>query len=157
MLENVKYRAITKNGHRVPGPLGVKNGYSLESRQKHTPRATRLAKNKSYPFSTDNDPGTTVNAYYAWLSAVFVFLLNQLPIVYIVLHCCFGRSFLTFFLWAFALSIFHYEYYFNVLNQPLCAPGYVCPHIPFEKKIAYKPCTYISLRLLYYSTLLTAV
>ena len=78
----------------IPGPFGVRNGYTLESTQKYTPRATRLAKNKSYPSLRNNGPGTPVSGYYAWLSTVFryFFLLNHWPIiVYIVLHCCFGR------------------------------------------------------------------
>ena len=45
------------------GPLGFKNGYNLESSKKCIPRATRLAKNKSYPFWRDKDPGTPVNGY----------------------------------------------------------------------------------------------
>ena len=71
-LECVPSRAITiilaqypKTG--IPGPFEVKNGYSLESSQKYTRRATRLAKNKSYPFFRDYDPGTPVHGYYARL------------------------------------------------------------------------------------------
>ena len=50
-----------------------------------------------------------------------IFLLNHWPIVYIVLHCCFGRFFIYFW-FTFALSLFHsYEFHFTI--QPLCAPG----------------------------------
>ena len=49
----------------TPGPFGVTNGYTLESSQKYTPRATRLPQNKPNPFLRDNDPGTPVNGYYA--------------------------------------------------------------------------------------------
>ena len=49
----------------TPGPFGVKNGYTLESSPKYTPRATRLAKNKSNPSLRDSDPGAPVNGYYA--------------------------------------------------------------------------------------------
>ena len=63
--------AITKTGYAYTRSVWSQNGYSLESSQKHTPRATRLAKHKSYPFLRDNDPGTPVNAYHAWLSTVF--------------------------------------------------------------------------------------
>ena len=62
-----------------------------------------------------------------------LFLLNHWPIVYIVLHCPFGRY--LFFLFIFALSLFHsYEFHFAI--QPLCAPRQVRPHIH-----TYKPCT----------------
>ena len=130
--------AITKN--RVY-PFGEKNGYHLESSQKYTPRATRLAKNKSYPFLSDNDPGTPVNGYYAWLGLAFnrfwlFFLLNHWRIVYIVLHCCFGRYFLFSFCVSFCSFNFSLQVSFHSI-QPLCAPGYVRPHVH-----TYKPRTY---------------
>ena len=65
---------LTKEG--IPGPFGVKNGYTLKSSQKYTPRATRLAKIKSHPFSRDTDPGTPVNGYYALLSTVFLVIFS---------------------------------------------------------------------------------
>ena len=61
----------------IPGPFGVKNGYSLESSQKRTPRATQLAKTKSYPLLRD-DSGTRVNAYYARLTYIYICFFCEL-------------------------------------------------------------------------------
>ena len=62
-------RAITKSGYTrsVWSQKRVHPGI----KSKHTPRATRLAKNKLYPCMRENDPGTPVNGYYAWPSTVF--------------------------------------------------------------------------------------
>ena len=90
------------------GAFGVKNGYALESSQNYTPRATRLAINKSYPFSRDDDPGTPVNDYYAWLSTVFL-LLRVFFAIDLLVGCtllCTAASVVIFFLvssWFFGL------------------------------------------------------
>ena len=64
--------------------FGFKNGYSQESSQKYTPRATRLAKNKSYLFLRDKWPGYACE----WL-----------------LCLAFNRFWLFFFASPFALSL----------------------------------------------------
>ena len=55
----------------IPGHFPIKNGYTLKSSKKRTPRATRLVQKKLYLVLRDNVPGTPVNGHYAWLSPVF--------------------------------------------------------------------------------------
>ena len=75
----------------------------LESSQKYTRRATRLAKNKSYPFFRDYDPGTPVNGYYASasasLSTVSDYLLLRVFVLYYVPGSLWLRSLFSFGFW----------------------------------------------------------
>ena len=84
-----------------------------------------MAKNKSYPFFRDYDPGTPVNGYYARLSTVSDYLLLRVPGICFVLYLVvygFGRYFLLVFGLYFALQIFHYEFHFTLFNH--------YPHLP---------------------------
>ena len=93
----------------------------LESSKTHAQRATRLAKNKLYPFLRETVPGTTVNVYYAWLSTVFGYLFWLTTCLQ-----CASLSTAS----AAVLSLFHFlpssfTFHFNSI-QPFYAPGYVC-------------------------------
>lgn len=77
---------VTKNGYTRA--VFSKNGYSRKSSRKRTPRAIRLVKNKSQPFSRGNGTGAPITAYLAyvllWFSTVFFFqyfFVHQLPII----------------------------------------------------------------------------
>ena len=150
-VELLKRWAITKEGYTqsVWGQKRVHSG--IKSKIHHEPRDWQKTNRTRFPEM--NEPGTPVNGYkyYAWLSTVlgyfFCFTLGlRVFVVYIVLHCCFGRYFLFSFLVYFCSFSFSLRVSFHSI-QPLFAPGYVRPHVR-----TYKPCTYyiVSLRLLYY-------
>ena len=126
MLILLFFWAIQKRGTSVfykSGLFRVKNGYSLESSKKRSPRATRFAKNNSCPVLKDDDArGTPVNAYVSCLSCLpfsyfsfFFFSPNHLLIVYttlLIVSMFFASdSAVLLFLWlifAHSILIFHY-------------------------------------------------
>ena len=132
----------------IPGPLRVKNGYMLASSQKYTRRATRLAKNKSYPYFRDYDPGTPVNGYYAWLSTVSDYLLLRVFVLYYVPGSLWLRSLFSFGFW-FCLYLL-----FKIFTTSFISLYSTIMRTCLRRSIySYVQIMHVSLRLLYYQVL----